>query len=141
MTPGAEAAVPRVAVVGRQNVGKSTLVNRLFGRREAIAHDVPGVTRDRIEVRTAWRGRSFGLVDTAGYLAGARGVEAVARDQADRAIATADLILLVVDVTAGVTEADAALARRLRRAEPAASPRAVGPGSSASSRAAARAAR
>jgi GTP-binding protein len=116
VTARTKSAIPLVAVIGRQNVGKSTLVNRLFGRREAIAHDVPGVTRDRIEVRTTWRGRSFGLVDTAGYLAGARGVEAAARTQADRAIATADLILLVVDVTSGVTDADTALARRLRRA-------------------------
>ncbi len=107
--------LPRVAVVGRQNVGKSTLVNRLFGQREAIAHDTPGVTRDRVQVEATWRGRRFGLVDTAGYLAEATGVEALARVQADRAIAEADLILLVVDVTAGVTEEDAALARRLRR--------------------------
>jgi GTPase len=106
---------PRVAVIGRQNVGKSTLVNRLFGRRETIAHDMPGVTRDRVEVEATWRGRRFGLVDTAGYLARARGVEALARAQADRAIAEADLILLVVDAPAGITEEDAALARRLRR--------------------------
>ena len=106
---------PRVAVVGRQNVGKSTLVNRLFGRREAIAHDLPGVTRDRVEVEATWRGRRFGLVDTAGYLTQAKGVEALARGQADRAIAEADLILLVVDAPAGITEEDAALARRLRR--------------------------
>ena len=107
--------LPRVAVIGRQNVGKSTLVNRLFGRREAIAHDMPGVTRDRVEVEATWRGRRFGLVDTAGYLKQARGVEALARGQADRAIAEADLILLVVDAPAGITEEDAALARRLRR--------------------------
>ncbi|MGZ8622646.1 MAG: ribosome biogenesis GTPase Der [Actinomycetota bacterium] len=107
--------LPRVAVIGRQNVGKSTLVNRLFGRREAIAHDMPGVTRDRVEVEATWRGRRFGLVDTAGYLAQAKGVEALARGQADRAIAEADLILLVVDAPAGITEEDAALARRLRR--------------------------
>jgi len=107
--------LPRVAVVGRQNVGKSTLVNRLFGKREAIAHDMPGVTRDRVEVEATWRGRRFGLVDTAGYLAEAKGVEALARVQADRAIAEADLIVLVVDAPAGITEEDAALARRLRR--------------------------
>ena len=107
--------VPRVAVVGRQNVGKSTLVNRLFGHREAIAHPAPGVTRDRIEVETAWRGRTFQLVDTGGYLHGARGVEALVAEQADRAAAGADLILLVVDAQAGVTEDDATLAKRLRR--------------------------
>jgi GTP-binding protein len=110
------ARVPRVAVVGRQNVGKSTLVNRLFGNRESIAHDMPGVTRDRIELDTVWRGRRFALVDTAGYLHGATGVEALARDQADQAIAHADLILLIVDARAGITEDDGVLATRLRRA-------------------------
>jgi GTP-binding protein len=109
-------STPRVAVIGRQNVGKSTLVNRLFGRRAAIADDQPGVTRDRIELETTWRGRRFGLVDTAGYLRGARGVDALAGRQAERAIEEADLILLVVDVHAGVTEEDAQLARRLRKA-------------------------
>ena len=60
--------VPRIAVVGRQNVGKSTLVNRLFGKRETIAHDDPGVTRDRVELEATWNGKRFGLIDTAGYL-------------------------------------------------------------------------
>jgi GTPase len=105
---------PTIAVVGRQNVGKSTLVNRLFGRREAIAHDDPGVTRDRIEVEATWRGRRFGLVDTAGYLQRARGVEALAAEQATRAIEDADLVLLVTDVKPGIVEEDAQLARRLR---------------------------
>jgi GTP-binding protein len=103
-------------VVGRQNVGKSTLVNRLFGRREAIAHDEPGVTRDRLELEASWRGRRFTVVDTAGYLHDAGGVEALARDQADRAMDGADLILLVVDAQAGVTEQDGVLSKRLRRA-------------------------
>jgi GTPase len=106
--------VPKVAVIGRQNVGKSTLVNRLFGSRAAIAHEEPGVTRDRIELETRWRGRTFALVDTAGYLPRARGIEALAAEQAERAIAQADLIVLVVDVQTGVTEDDARLARRLR---------------------------
>jgi len=108
--------LPRIAVIGRQNVGKSTLVNRLFGRRETISHDLPGVTRDRVEVEAAWRGRRFSLVDTAGYLRTAQGVEALARAQADRAIEQADLILLVVDAQAGITEEDGALAKRLRGA-------------------------
>jgi GTP-binding protein len=108
-------AVPRVAVVGRQNVGKSTLVNRLVGRRTAIAHDQPGVTRDRLEVEATWRGRAFSIVDTAGFLAKPGGLDALAVAQADRAVADADLIVLVVDVHAGVTEEDARLARRLRR--------------------------
>ena len=106
---------PRIAVVGRQNVGKSTLVNRLFGKREAIAHDDPGVTRDRIELEAAWNGRRFGLVDTAGYLHRAKGVEALAGRQAIRAMDEADVVLLVVDVASGITEEDAQLARRLRR--------------------------
>jgi GTP-binding protein len=110
-----EGSIPRIAVVGRQNVGKSTLVNRLFGRRAAIAHDLPGVTRDRVELETTWAGRTFGLVDTAGFLPSATGVEALAGEQAARAIGAADLIVCVVDVTTGITEDDAQLARRLRR--------------------------
>jgi GTP-binding protein len=114
--PGAGTTrVPRIAVVGRQNVGKSTLVNRLFGRRASIAHDRPGVTRDRVEVETSWRGRRFRLVDTAGFMHRARGIDALTGEQADRAASDADLILLVVDVVAGLTEEDATLARRLRR--------------------------
>ena len=106
--------LPQVAIVGRQNVGKSTLVNRLYGRRAAIAHDQPGVTRDRLELDVTWRGRSFRVVDTAGYLHRAGGVEALAAAQAEHAVASADLIVLVVDVHAGITEEDAQLARRLR---------------------------
>jgi GTPase len=107
--------VPRIAVVGRQNVGKSTLVNRLFGKRETIAHDDPGVTRDRVELEATWNGKRFGLVDTAGYLHKAKGVEALAGEQSLRAIEQAQLVLLVVDVASGITEEDAQLARRLRR--------------------------
>jgi GTP-binding protein len=106
--------VPQIAVVGRQNVGKSTLVNRLFGKRAAIAHDAPGVTRDRIELEATWRGRRFGLVDTAGYLHRATGLEALAAEQAERSMKAADLIVLVVDVHAGITQEDGELARRLR---------------------------
>jgi GTPase len=108
--------IPRIAVVGRQNVGKSTLVNRLFGKRETIAHDDPGVTRDRVELEATWNGRRFGLVDTAGYLHRAKGVEALAGQQTVRAMDEAQLVLLVVDVASGITEEDAQLARRLRRA-------------------------
>ena len=107
--------VPRIAVVGRQNVGKSTLVNRLFGKRETIAHDDPGVTRDRVELEATWNGKRFGLVDTAGYRHRAKGVEALAGEQSLRAIEEAQLVLLVVDVASGITEEDAQLARRLRR--------------------------
>jgi GTPase len=111
------AEMPRVAVLGRQNVGKSTLVNRLFGRRETISHELPGVTRDRIEVEATWRGRRFSLVDTGGYARRARGIEALVTKQAEVAAAEADLVLFVVDARAGVTEDDAALARRLRRSQ------------------------
>jgi len=109
--------LPRIAVIGRQNVGKSTLVNRLFGERATIADDRPGVTRDRVEVEASWRGRRFGLVDTAGFRSKATGVEALSAAQADRARDDADLVLLVVDAQAGVTDDDARLVRRLRRSE------------------------
>jgi GTPase len=116
MSDGPVSRVPRIAIVGRQNVGKSTLANRLFGGREAIAHGLPGVTRDRVELDAVWRGRRLALVDTAGYLTEASGIEALAQVQADRAIAEADLILLVVDASTGITEEDGVLARRLQRA-------------------------
>jgi GTP-binding protein len=106
----------RVAIVGRQNVGKSTLVNRVVGRRVAIAHDQPGVTRDRVAFDASWRGRDLTLVDTAGYLRRPGGLEALAAVQAGRATAEADVVVLVVDARTGVTEEDADLARRLRRA-------------------------
>jgi GTP-binding protein len=104
-------------VVGRQNVGKSTLVNRLFGRREAIADEMPGVTRDRIELETTWRGRSFRLVDTGGYRHGASGIEELVSLQSERAAEAADVVLLVVDGRTGLVEEDATLARKLRRSE------------------------
>ena len=107
--------LPVVAVVGRQNVGKSTLVNRLLGRREAIADERPGVTRDRVEVEAGWGGRRFVLVDTGGHLHGARGIEALVARQAERAADEADVVVLVVDATTGPVEEDASLARRLRR--------------------------
>ena len=94
-------SAPAVAVVGRQNVGKSTLVNRLFGGREAIAHEMPGVTRDRVELEASWRGRAFRLVDTGGFAQGARGIEALVSDQAERAADAADVVLLVVDAQTG----------------------------------------
>jgi GTP-binding protein len=109
-------STPTIAVVGRQNVGKSTLVNRLFGRRATIAHELPGVTRDRIELEATWRGRVFRLIDTGGYTSSTRGIEALVAGQAERAAGDADLVLLVVDAPAGITEEDARLARRLRKA-------------------------
>ncbi|MEA2580513.1 MAG: GTPase [Actinomycetota bacterium] len=111
------APAPRIAVIGRQNVGKSTLVNRLFGRREAIAHPMAGVTRDRIELDAVWNGRRFTLIDTGGYAHDARGIESKVADQASRAAAEADLIVLVVDARSGITQDDDDLARRLRRVD------------------------
>ena len=108
---------PAIAVVGRQNVGKSTLVNRLFGSREAIAHEMPGVTRDRVELETTWGGRTLKLIDTGGFAHDAKGIEALVSDQAERAAREADVVLLVVDVQTGPVEEDAVLARRLRRAD------------------------
>jgi GTP-binding protein len=107
---------PGVALVGRQNVGKSTLANRLLGARQAIAHETPGVTRDRLELEATWRGRAFRLVDTGGIVHDARGIEAEVTRQARRAAEEADLILLVVDAQTGPLEEDALLARTLRRA-------------------------
>ena len=106
---------PRVAVVGRPNVGKSTLVNRIQGRRAAITQEVPGVTRDRVAYPAEWAGRRFELVDTGGWEPKATGLQASVVAQAERAMADADLLLFVVDATVGITEEDAAVAARLRR--------------------------
>ncbi len=106
---------PTVAIVGRQNVGKSTLLNRLLGAREAIAAEEPGVTRDRLERSVRWRGRTFVAVDTGGFVRAPRGVDELVTGQAERALAAADVVLLVVDATVGAQEEDAALADRLRR--------------------------
>jgi GTP-binding protein len=113
----AGAAVPVVAVVGRPNVGKSTLVNRILGRREAVVQDVPGVTRDRIAYDAIWGGRRFTLVDTGGWEPDARGLQARVSAQAQRAVATADVVLFVVDGRTGATETDLVVARTLRRAK------------------------
>jgi GTP-binding protein len=107
---------PRVAIVGRQNVGKSTLLNRLLGAREAIADENPGVTRDRLERTVHWRERTFAVVDTGGYVHRASGVDALVTRQAERALEDADVVLLVVDATVGVQEEDVTLVRRLRTA-------------------------
>ncbi len=110
-------SVPVVAVVGRPNVGKSTLVNRILGRREAVVQDVPGVTRDRIAYDALWAGRRFTLVDTGGWEPDAQGLQARVSAQAERAVATADLVLFVIDGMTGATETDLTVARTLRRSK------------------------
>lgn len=97
-------------------MGKSTLVNRLLGRREAIAHEMPGVTRDRLELPVEWGGRHFVVIDTGGVSRKATGIQADVARQATLAAESADLVLLVVDVTTGITDEDETLARGLRRA-------------------------
>jgi GTP-binding protein len=108
---------PVVAVVGRPNVGKSTLVNRVLGRREAVVQDVPGVTRDRVFYPAHWAGTDFLLVDTGGWVDKARGMSAQVAAQAERAAAKADVVILVVDATVGATDEDEAVVRLLRRSE------------------------
>ena len=103
-----------VAIVGRPNVGKSTLLNRIIGRREAIVEERPGVTRDRKEVEASWQGREFTLVDTGGWMANGDVLDDKVSRQSEQAIATADAVLFVVDATVGVTEDDARVARLLR---------------------------
>jgi GTPase len=108
---------PVLAVVGRPNVGKSTLVNRLLGRREAVVQDIPGVTRDRVAYDALWNGRRFTLVDTGGWEPDATGLQAAVAAQADLAMKTADAVLLVVDASVGATATDEAVARVLRRSD------------------------
>jgi GTP-binding protein len=105
-----------VAIVGRPNVGKSTLMNRILGRREAIVEERPGVTRDRKEVEASWQGREFTLVDTGGWIADGDSLDEKVSRQSERAIADADAVLFVVDATVGVTEDDARVATLLRSA-------------------------
>jgi GTP-binding protein len=106
-----------LAVVGRPNVGKSTLVNRIIGRREAVVQDKPGVTRDRVAYDALWSGRRFTVVDTGGWDPKAEGLQASVTEQAELAMMTADAVLLVVDATVGATSTDEAAARVLRRSK------------------------
>jgi GTP-binding protein len=117
---GGEAAdtgpLPVVAVVGRPNVGKSTLVNRILGRREAVVLDTPGVTRDRVSYPAEWAGRPFTLVDTGGWETDVAGLDARVAEQAEIAIDLADVVLFVVDATVGATATDERVVRLLRKA-------------------------
>jgi GTP-binding protein len=111
-------AVPIIAIVGRPNVGKSTLFNRLLGGRRAIVDDMPGVTRDRLYGEGEWRGRRFVLVDTGGFEPEGTGILAQVRSQAQQAVAEADAILFLVDGREGLTPADTEVARLLRMGKP-----------------------
>ncbi|MDQ3502662.1 MAG: ribosome biogenesis GTPase Der [Actinomycetota bacterium] len=108
---------PVLAVVGRPNVGKSTLVNRILGRREAVVEDVPGVTRDRVAYDAQWRGRRFTVVDTGGWDPDAVGLQKAVAAQAEIAVSAADAVLFVVDATVGATDSDEAVVRVLRKAK------------------------
>jgi GTPase len=115
VTTSPSGRLPVVAVAGRPNVGKSSLVNRFVGRRAAVVEHEPGVTRDRKELPAEWTGVPFLVVDTGGWVAAGDSLDAKVSEQAERAMGAADLVLLVVDVTVGVTEDDLAAVRAVRR--------------------------
>ena len=115
LTEAPAGPLPVLAVVGRPNVGKSTLVNRILGRREAVVEDVPGVTRDRVSYDATWAGRAFTVVDTGGWDPDARGMAERIKEQAELAVTLADAVLFVVDATVGITDADEAVVRVLRK--------------------------
>jgi GTP-binding protein len=107
---------PIVAIIGRPNVGKSTLFNRLVGRRVAIVEDEPGTTRDRLYADIAWKDKSFSLIDTGGLLADpSTSIEQLIKHQVVTAIEEADVIIFVIDVLDGITVVDKDLAELLRR--------------------------
>ncbi|MBY8344723.1 ribosome biogenesis GTPase Der [Streptomyces spinosirectus] len=108
--------LPVLAVVGRPNVGKSTLVNRIIGRREAVVEDKPGVTRDRVTYEAEWSGRRFKVVDTGGWEQDVLGIDASVAAQAEYAIDAADAVVFVVDAKVGATDTDEAVVRLLRKA-------------------------
>lgn len=111
------AQLPTLAIIGRPNVGKSTLVNRILGRREAVVEDVPGVTRDRVSYDAEWNGKHFLVMDTGGWDTKARGLGAQIASQAQRALTEADAVLFVIDATVGATDADEEVAKVLQRAD------------------------
>ncbi|MDO4664679.1 MAG: ribosome biogenesis GTPase Der [Actinomycetaceae bacterium] len=105
---------PVVAIIGRPNVGKSTLVNRILGRRAAVVQDTPGVTRDRVSYPAQWDGKNFTLVDTGGWEYAVKGLDQEVADQARRAIDECDLVLFVVDASVGATATDEKVLKILR---------------------------
>src|SRR5210317_2156129 len=105
-----------IAIVGRPNVGKSTLFNRLIGERMAITDDISGVTRDRIYNTTDWNGKPFTVIDTGGFVKDSNDVfETAIRTQVEIAIDEADVIVFMVDVLTGITDLDEGIARMLRK--------------------------
>ncbi|MDT0310393.1 ribosome biogenesis GTPase Der [Streptomyces sp. DSM 44917] len=116
LAAAASGPLPVLAVVGRPNVGKSTLVNRILGRREAVVEDRPGVTRDRVTYEAEWAGRRFKVVDTGGWEQDVLGIQASVAAQAEFAVEAADAVVLVVDATVGPTDTDEAVVKLLRRA-------------------------
>ncbi|AWB86124.1 ribosome biogenesis GTPase Der [Mycetocola zhujimingii] len=108
-------ALPVLAIVGRPNVGKSALVNRILGRREAVVEDTPGVTRDRVKYKAEWNERQFTLVDTGGWEPDAKGIDASVAAQAEVAIDLSDAVLFVVDANVGATATDEQVVRMLRK--------------------------
>lgn len=106
---------PVLAIVGRPNVGKSSFVNRILGRREAVVEDIPGVTRDRVSYLAQWAGRKITLVDTGGWDIDSKGIASRIAEQAEVAVELADAVVLVVDVRTGVTATDEHIVRMLRR--------------------------
>lgn len=112
-----ERRLPVLAVVGRPNVGKSTLVNRILGRREAVVEDKPGVTRDRVFYEADWAGREFLLVDTGGWEEKVQGIAHRVAEQAEIAVDLADAVMFVVDANVGITETDEQLLKVLRRSQ------------------------
>ncbi len=107
--------LPEVVIVGRPNVGKSSLLNRIAGRRIAVVEEFPGVTRDRKSVEADWAGSRFTIVDTGGWLASGSELEGKVSDQSEKALETADLVLLVFDVSVGITQEDIEFARIVKR--------------------------
>lgn len=115
--PETEEALPVLAIVGRPNVGKSTLVNRIIGKRLAVVEDKPGVTRDRVAYRAEWAGRDFTLLDTGGWEKNVTGIDLSVAQAAEAAIEMADAVLFVVDAMVGATATDEQVVRLLRKAD------------------------